>query len=337
MAFKFWHGAICAGLLAMVGLALPTSQAAAQTASLYSSAVAKPTDVIVLSDGGPAYVASDTGLFYLPSPAGAPVLISTNPIGYREITRMADGSLLAAATNGNIYKLVSGCVTQAGCAETLFASIGGGSGAYGVAVDNVNAYVFFSAYDTNTVRRVDLAGGGMVTFASGFNHPAGLEIGSDGFLYVGDSDNKRVMRYPANCAAPCTTGTVFVSGGTITSTRGVARSPSSGIMFISDGGALGSGKVYTVGPAGGTPVQYSALAVSGIESIYLIDGTNTLYVSGGVSGGSPNVYKISVTAAAAALVSAVPTMSEWAMILFAMLMAASASFIVWRRQAVAVS
>ncbi|WP_428152076.1 hypothetical protein [Brevundimonas sp.] len=332
MISKIWAGAACAGALALAALGLTAPAASAQTASLYSSAVSQPTDLIVLSDGGPAYVSSNTGVYYLPTPGGTPVLVS-GVRQYRELTRMADGSLLAAsASNGNIYRLNAGCTTLAGCAETLFASIGGGSGAYGVAVDNVNSHVFFTAYDTGTIRRTDLSGAGMVTFASGLVGPAGLEIGSDGFLYLGDSDNKRVLRYPANCTAPCTTGTVFVSGGTITSTRGVSRS-SSGIMFISDGGALGSGKVYTVGPAGGTPVQYSALAVNGIESIYLIDGTNTLYVSGGVGGGSPNTYKISVAAAAAALATAVPTMTEWAMILFAMLMVGGGALIVWRRQA----
>lgn len=332
MTFGSWRSAAYAGFLALAALAFAAPGASAQTASLYSSAVSQPTDMIVLSDGGPAYVASDAGLFYLPSPGGVPVLISGAAIGYREITRMADGSLLAASPNGNVYKLNAGCTTQAGCAETLFASIGGGSGAYGVAVDTANSHVYFTAYDTNTIRRTNLAGGGMVTFASGFNHPAGLEMGTDGFLYVGDSDNKRVVRYPANCAAPCTSGTVFVSGGTITSTRGVSRSTSTGNMFISDGGALGSGKVYTVGPAGGTPVQYSALAVNGIESIYLIDGTNTLYVSGGVAGGSPNVYRISVTAATAFLAATVPTMTEWAMILFAMIMVGAGTFLIWRRQ-----
>ncbi|WP_298158451.1 IPTL-CTERM sorting domain-containing protein [Brevundimonas sp.] len=329
MVAKSLRNVALAGGAALAVLGGWAATASAQTASLYSSAISQPTDTIVLSDGGPAYVSSDTGVYYLPTPAGVPVRISSGG-GFRELAMMADGSLLAGRTDGGVYRYAANCTTQAGCGEAYFADTAGGGGVYGVAVDNVNSYVYFTGYDGDVIRRTNLSGGSPETFvSSGLDAPAGLEIGTDGFLYVGDSDNQRVMRYPANCTAPCGSGTVFASGGGITSTRGVERSPSTGVLFISDGGALGSGKVYTVGAAGGTPVQYSALSVNGVESIYLIDGTNALYVSGGVGGGSPNLYKISVTAAAAAF--AVPTMSEWAMILLGIMLAGSAAIYIHRR------
>lgn len=332
MMTRFLQGAAYAALLAVSAWGLSAPGASAQTAAPYSSAVSQPTDMIILSDGGPAYISSNTGVYYLPSPAGVPVRISLAG-EFRELAMMADGALLAARTDGGVYAYAPNCTTQAGCAEALFAStVGVGGGVYGVAVDTVNSFVYFTAYDTGTILRTDLTGGSRETFDSGLNAPAGLEVGSDGFLYVGDSDNQQVVRYPSNCVAPCLSQTVFASGGGMTSTRGVSRSPTTGIMFISDGGALGSGKVYTVGPAGGTPVQYSALSVDGVESIYLIDGTNSLYVSGGVGSGSPDVYKISVAAAPTFLASPVPTMTEWAMILFAAILAGGAAVVLQRRQ-----
>lgn len=336
MISKFWCNSMAAGLLSLVALCGSAGVASAQTASPFSSVVGQPTDLIVLAPGGAAYVASNTGLYYLPTPAGAPVLIS-GARQYRELAMLPDGSLLGGSTNGGVYRYNAGCTTLAGCGETLFVALGTGGGVYGVAVDPVNSYVFISGYDGDIVRRTDLTGAGITTFATAaaavnLNGPSGLEVGTDGFLYVGDSDNLRIVRYPTNCVAPCASGTVFASGGGMTSTRGLARSPTSNIMFISDGGALGSGKVYTVGPAGGTPVQYSALAVNGIESIYLDDATTTLYVSGGVGGGSPNTYEISVAAAPSFLVPTVPTLTEWAMILLALLLAGGGGLMLWRRQ-----
>lgn len=294
MVSTFWRHAVPACVLALAVLGITAPTATAQTATLYSSAVAQPTDIIVLAPGGAAYVASNTGLYYLPTPAGAPVLISAVR-QYREIALLPDGSLLGASTNGRIYRYAAGCTTFAGCGEVFFVALGGFGGAYGIAVDAVNNFVFYSGYDGNFLRRTDLAGGGLTTFATAaaavnLNGPSGLEVGADGFLYVGDSNNLRIVRYPTNCVAPCATGTLFASGGGMTSTRGLARSPTTSIMFISDGGALGSGKVYTVGAGGGVPVQYSGLSVNGVESIYLHDASTTLYVSGGVGAGSPNTY-----------------------------------------------
>lgn len=339
MTTRLWRGAVFAGLMALAALGV-SAPASAQTATLYTSAVGTPTDIIVLAPGGAAYVASDTGLFYLPTPAGAPVKINAGANQYRELAMLPDGTLLGGSTDGNVYRYNAGCTTLAGCGEAVFVNAGGG-GVYGVAVDPVNSFVFISRYNSNLVMRTNLTGGGITTFATTaaaqtLLRPAGLDVGTDGFLYVGDSDRQRIVRFPTNCVAPCATGTLFSSGGGITSTRGVARSPTTGIVFISDGGALGSGKVYTVAPGGGTPVQYSALAVNGVESIYLHDASTTLYVSGGVGAGSPNTYEISVAAAPAFLAVTVPTLTEWAMILLGLLLAGGGALLVWRRQAEAV-
>ena len=137
MVSTFWRHAVPACVLALAALGVMVPAASAQTATLYSSGVAQPTDIIVLAPGGAAYVASNTGLYYLPTPAGAPVLISAAR-QYREIALLPDGSLLGASTDGRVYRYAAGCTTFAGCGEAFFVALGGFGGAYGIAVDAVN-------------------------------------------------------------------------------------------------------------------------------------------------------------------------------------------------------
>ena len=307
-------------LLLGLGVTLAVSgTASAQTVEVVSSgapSLAPPTynqpSDVAFDSAGNMYVA-DTGnrrVIRIAAVGGAQTLYGSGYIFPYGIAFDSADNLYVADLNNQIRRVAAG-----NGAVTLIGS--GFSSPEGVAVDAAgNVYVADGG--NGSVKRINAVGGAVTTLATGINVPSKLVLDAAGNIFVAGQGETTIKRIDAGTLAVTNVGSGF------SAVRAVAVD-GQGNVFVS----LSSDGIKVVAPNGAITTLATGISSLGIRS--RADGN--LYVANW-TGTNPNsiLRIVGVTRAAG---SAVPTLSEWAMILFGLILAGGAAVLVQRRRTIA--
>lgn len=316
----FRHLIYALGALLLSVLFAPVAQA--QTATIYvNNSVAQAGGVF---DSSGAYYVSNAANIYRVTSGGTVVnLYGAIPGGSSYVNGMtfnAAGDLIFSRELGNIYRFAAGCTAP--CTATLYANVPGTPEEIGFDTAG-NLYV--ANYNNGNVYRVaagcvqPCASTIHATGASLSGSTFGLVLAANDDIYV-LSDNGNVYRLAAGCVAPCTP-TFLTDAGAIG--RGLAFD-GAGALY---GAIPGDNQIKLIPTNGSAATTYStgpgfnfpyALATGLDGSLYMADP------------GAQRAFRIA--AAPFPPPVTVPTLSEWAMILFGLLLAGGAALTIQRRR-----
>ena len=303
----------------LLGLALAVasfgaSAASAQTVSVYAGGSSQG---IAVGPGEEVFFSNSVGdaVSRIPQGGGSATTYVTNQLySPLDVFRSPTGDLYVTYDAlGRVVRYTAGCVTP--CTGTIY---GNSSAANWTTMDPAgNLYV--SSYGFGTVARFDagcVAPCPRTTFATGLGAgSAGLVTDAAGNLYLARG-NGTVLRFAAGCAAPCTP-TVYASGLS-SGIRGITLGEG-GSFYLTD---ITTPSILRLPAGGGAATTYAVLPVDSLPRDLERAASGVIYVAG-----ENAVYAVSPPAPAP-----VPTLTEWAMILFGLVLAGGAVMAIQRRE-----
>ena len=299
---------VWAALSALALLAFaPTTMA--QAVSTYVNGVIDPFGLDFRPDNS-LLISTATSIQVAPPGGGSfSNYFSGGPYAGRGVTVRASDPGAAYGANNNTGRIerFTGC--PGGCGAGIYTTAAGGYDIQFDAGDNA----FVSLFAGNVILRVAsgcVSGCASTVFANAGSdpnliNPAGIVIAANGDLYV--ASETRILRYAAGCVVPCASTTfATVNAGA----RGLVFDAVSNAFYVASGTAGGNTiqRISTLGVV----TAFAAVPGGGLEGMTLGPDAR-LYVA------APDLDQV-VTVALPHYVVAVPTLSEWALILLGMML-----------------
>lgn len=303
--------------LAIAAWALGGSVASAQTVSVYGGGWSQG---VALGASGELFTTNFVGdaVSRIPPGGGSPTTYVANavqsPLG---ISLSPTGELYVSyELGGRVVRYPAGCVTP--CAGAVIAT----PAAPTWLAMNAAGELYVGSYNSKLITRYAAnctAPCAPTVFASPAQNPAGLTFDADQNLYVALSDGT-VQRFAAGCTTPCT-GTAYATGLS-TGIRGITTGEN-GSVYLTDTTAR---TVLRIPSGGGAAAVYATLPAGSVPRYLVRAPSGVIYVAGDNA-----IYAVS----APPVVVAVPTLTQWAMIVFGLLLAGGATLYIQRRRQIA--
>lgn len=301
---------IKAAFLAGVVLLAPVS-ASAQTVTTYATGAYDGASMSFDSSGALIIGATNSSNVYRAPPGGGEVNVYINrSSSVADAVIGPDNALYTVVDGGTVNRYAPGSTTPD---ATPYAT--------GVTTDRFNRLVFDSAgrlyvigVSDRNVYRTPVGGGAATVFGSlpAYGIAGAIAVGPAGDLFVTEQASRSVVRIPSTGGQ----STVFATG--VGRSNGLAVA-GNGDVYINDYDKL---LIRRVPASGGTGVEIAS--VPDMPNGLTLRG-GRLYVSTSFTG---DVYQVALPSEPAP----VPTMTEWAMILFAMMLAGGAVLHLQRRR-----
>lgn len=303
----------------LLGLALAVasfgaSAASAQTVSVYAGGSSQG---IAVGPGEEVFFSNFTGdaASRVPPGGGTPTTYVANALqSPLDVFRSPAGALYVTYEQGSrVVRYADGCVTP--CAGTVV----GNPAAPTCTTMDAAGNLYVASFNAGDVTRFDagcVASCAPTNFATGLGAgSAGLVTDAAGNLYLA-RDNGSVLRFAAGCVAPCT-ATVYASGLS-SGIRGITLGEG-GSFYLTD---TTTPSILRLPAGGGAATTYAVLPVGSVPRDLERAASGVIYVAG-----ENAVYAVSPPAPAP-----VPTLTEWAMILFGLVLAGGAVMAIHRRE-----
>lgn len=304
--------------LACIGLA---ASAAAQTATPYGQ-VPNAAGVVVSPSGDVFAMDSVTGTIFRVAPGGATTTAHTTAIGTGSfmLARAADGTLYAAREQFNeIYRVPANCVAP--CAPELIATP---LLPWALAVDAAGD-LYVGSYAGNNILRYAagcVAPCAPTTFATGITKPAELAFGPGGQLLVQTADGD-IRAFSAGCVAPCTP-VPYASIAPAYGWRGLTVAQDGSLYAYN----MSTQEIHRIPSGGGASTLVGTYPELQVTIQIELDPSGTVLYAATQRSGS-GLYAVQLPPPGPV---PVPTLSEWAMILFGTLLAGGAALYLQRRR-----
>ena len=303
-----------AGLLLAFGLVLTGGAATAQTVTTYATNTGGPAANVTFDSSGALFVSgfNSNDFYRVPPGGGAGAFFASKSGAFGGIVGPDDG-LYYATTIGTVERYAPGATTPDAAPYATSLPVG----SYLNLAFDTSGRLYVVSRDDDSVYRVPAGGGAATVFGTvpAGSRPFGLAINSAGRLYISFEGITGVyIIEPAGGAA-----TLFATTPAADS-YGLTVSPT-GEVYVSSY----SGDIYAAPAAGGAATTF----------VSTIPNPTALTISGGIlyagNYGIGDVFAISLPGPPPPPVATIPTLSEWAMILFAGLLAMGAVWTVRRR------
>ena len=308
---------LIAGLAIAASLFGAAAAASAQTVSVYGGGQSQG---VALGASGELFVTNFTGdaVSLIPSGGGAATTYVANQIqSPLDVFHSPTGDIYVTyELGGRVVRYDAGCLTP--CTGTVV----GTPSAPTWTTMNAAGQLFVASFNLRQITRYPancIAPCTPTVFATGLAFGiAGMAVDAADNLYVVSADGS-VLRFAAGCTTPCTPS-VYASGLS-TGIRGITVGEG-GSFYLTD---TTTRSILRLPNGGGAAAVYAALPVGAVPRDLDRAADGTIYVAG-----ENAVYAISAPAPAP-----VPTLSEWAMILFGLTLAGGAALYLQTRAAVA--
>jgi sugar lactone lactonase YvrE len=209
-------------------------------ATLFADTIDGPEGLAFLKDGS-MVVGSATGRVLRFLPDGSRTILAELGEPLAGLTVMRDGRLLVASLPGQRVWVVE---PTTGFASVFASGIGGPN----AIVQTRRGRIYVSASTANTIEEITT--GVPVTRSSAVSFPNGLAIGGDRELYVAETLNSRILRFPIG--ADGSLGTPVIHGTGVGLADGIAFDRRGNLL------ATGSDTLWLVPRGGGAAVVLSA-------------------------------------------------------------------------------